>query len=82
LTRLSSARGGPPRTRTRNLTLGDGAKERGALCHLIWEDAPGVGYLRMDGVAEPVRFGRISDQNIAQMAARWPAPPVSSLPPR
>src|SRR3954453_710041 len=63
-----------------NLTLGDGAKERGALCHLIREDTPGVGYLRMDGVAEPVRvrFGHVTDEHIAAMAARWPAPPLTS----
>jgi S-DNA-T family DNA segregation ATPase FtsK/SpoIIIE len=62
-----------------NLTLGDGAKERGALCHLIREDTPGVGYLRLDGVAEPVRvrFGLITDADIAAMAARWPAPPLA-----
>jgi S-DNA-T family DNA segregation ATPase FtsK/SpoIIIE len=59
-----------------NLTLGDGAKERGALCHLIREDTPGVGYLRLDGAAEPVRvrFGHITDEDIAAMAALWPAP--------
>ena len=61
-----------------NLTLGDGAKERGALCHLIREDTPGVGYLRLDGVAEPVRvrFGHVTDADIAAMAALWPAPPL------
>src|SRR4051794_144983 len=65
-----------------NLTLGDGAKERGALCHLIREDTPGVGYLRMDGVAEPVRvrFGHVTDADIAAMAALWPAPPLAELP--
>jgi DNA segregation ATPase FtsK/SpoIIIE, S-DNA-T family len=65
-----------------NLTLGDGAKERGALCHLIREDTPGVGYLRLDGVAEPVRvrFGHVTDADIAAMAALWPAPPLTVLP--
>src|SRR4051794_19129114 len=65
-----------------NLTLGDGAKGRGALCHLIREDTPGVGYLRMDGVAEPVRvrFGHVTDADIAAMAALWPAPPLAELP--
>jgi len=62
-----------------NLTLGDGAKERGALCHLIRESTPGVGYLRLDGAAEPVRvrFGWISDEDITEMATQWVAPPVT-----
>src|SRR3954447_12873493 len=66
-----------------NLTLGDGAKERGALCHLIREDTPGVGYLRLDGVAEPVRvrFGHVTDADIAAMAALWPAPPLPAAEP-
>src|SRR4051794_30480301 len=64
-----------------NPPLDGGAKERGALCHLIREDTPGVGYLRLDGVAEPVRvrFGHVTDADIAAMAARWPAPPLAPV---
>src|SRR3954465_1622561 len=65
-----------------NLTLGDGAKEPGALGPRIREDTPGVGYRRLDGVAEPVRvrFGHVTDADIAAMAVLWPAPPLSTQP--
>lgn len=65
-----------------NLVLGDGAKERGAVCHLIRESTPGVGFLRLDGAAEPVRvrFGHITDEDITAMAARFTAPPLGQEP--
>ena len=62
-----------------NLTLGDGAKERGALCHLIPESMPGVGFMGLEGAVEPVRvrFGHITEEIIAAMVVdRWPAPPL------
>lgn len=65
-----------------DLILGDGAKERGAVCHLIRESTPGVDFLRLDGAAEPVRvrFGHVTDDDIAAIAARWPAPPLGQEP--
>jgi DNA segregation ATPase FtsK/SpoIIIE, S-DNA-T family len=37
------------------MVLGDGARKRGARCDHIPEGLPGVGYVALDGVAEPVR---------------------------
>jgi DNA segregation ATPase FtsK/SpoIIIE, S-DNA-T family len=37
------------------LVLGPGARNRGATCDLIPHSLPGVGYVEVDGVAEPVR---------------------------
>jgi S-DNA-T family DNA segregation ATPase FtsK/SpoIIIE len=52
-----------------NLVLGPGARNRGALCDQIPDTLPGVGYVAVDGVAEPVRvrFSYITDQHIAQL---------------
>jgi len=52
-----------------DMTLGDGARRRGARCEEISEALPGTGYVALDGVAEPVRvrFPFISDDHIAQM---------------
>jgi DNA segregation ATPase FtsK/SpoIIIE, S-DNA-T family len=59
-----------------DMVLGDGALERGAACHLIPASLPGVGFVHVDGAAEPVRvrFTWITDDDITGMAARWPAP--------
>jgi S-DNA-T family DNA segregation ATPase FtsK/SpoIIIE len=48
------------------LVLGQGARDRGARCDQIAESLPGVGYVALDGVAEPirVRFSHITDQHI------------------
>jgi S-DNA-T family DNA segregation ATPase FtsK/SpoIIIE len=53
-----------------NLVLGPGARNRGALCDQIPDTLPGIGYVAVDGVAEPVRvrFSHITDQNIAQLS--------------
>ncbi len=53
-----------------NLVLGPGARNRGALCDQIPDTLPGVGYVAVDGVAEPVRvrFSHITDQDIAQLS--------------
>jgi S-DNA-T family DNA segregation ATPase FtsK/SpoIIIE len=50
-----------------NLVLGPGARNRGALCDRIPDTLPGVGYVAVDGVAEPVRvrFSHITDATIA-----------------
>lgn len=53
-----------------DMTLGDGARRRGALCDRISEGLPGIGYVVLDGVAEPVRvrFPFISDDDIRLLA--------------
>jgi len=51
------------------LVLTDGARARGARCDEIPESLPGVGYVGIDGEAEPVRvrFPYISDEHIADL---------------
>jgi DNA segregation ATPase FtsK/SpoIIIE, S-DNA-T family len=60
-----------------DMVLGDGALDRGATCHLIPASLPGVGFVHVEGAAEPVRvrFSYLGDDDIREMAARWPAPP-------
>ncbi|QDP94823.1 cell division protein FtsK [Microlunatus elymi] len=50
------------------LVLGQGARSRGALADRIPERLPGVGYVVVDGIAEPrrVRFSYVSDEQIAE----------------
>lgn len=52
-----------------NLVLGPGARNRGAYADLIPESVPGVGYVTVDGVAEPVRvrFSHVTDTHITQL---------------
>jgi S-DNA-T family DNA segregation ATPase FtsK/SpoIIIE len=59
-----------------NMVLGDAARDQGALCDQIPESTPGVGYVRVDGIREParVRAGWVTDDDIAAMAASYPAP--------
>jgi S-DNA-T family DNA segregation ATPase FtsK/SpoIIIE len=59
-----------------DMVLGDGALDRGALCHRIPDHLPGVGYVHVEGAAEPVRvrFTYIDDDELRRMAQRWPAP--------
>jgi S-DNA-T family DNA segregation ATPase FtsK/SpoIIIE len=56
-----------------DMVLGDGAREQGARCDRIPTRLPGVGYVRLDGVREPmrVRAGYVTDQDIAAMAAEY-----------
>ena len=51
------------------LVLGQGARDRGARCDQIGEDMPGVGYVGLDGIAEPVRvrFAHVTDDHIAAL---------------
>jgi S-DNA-T family DNA segregation ATPase FtsK/SpoIIIE len=53
-----------------NLVLGPGARNRGALCDQIPDTLPGIGYVALDGIAEPVRvrFSHITDHHIAQLS--------------
>ena len=63
------------------LVLGSGARDRGARCDQIPESLPGVGYVGVDGVAEPVRvrFTHVTDADIADLVARYT--PVSTTVP-
>ena len=52
------------------LVLGQGARDRGALCDRIPERLPGIGYVGIDGIAEPVRvrFSHVTDPHIDALA--------------
>jgi len=53
-----------------DMVLGEGARESGALCHQIPDTAPGVAYVKVDGVREPVRVraAYYDDQAIEELA--------------
>jgi DNA segregation ATPase FtsK/SpoIIIE, S-DNA-T family len=63
-----------------HLVLGPGARDRGARCDQIPHSQPGVGFVQVDGVAEPirVRFAYVTDDHIRTLAAGWRPP--SSMP--
>ncbi|WBC12800.1 FtsK/SpoIIIE domain-containing protein [Micromonospora sp. WMMA1998] len=52
-----------------DMVLGDAARDRGALCDRIPESMPGVGFVVLDGVREPVRvrFAYLTDDDIRQL---------------
>ncbi|MBO0811933.1 MAG: hypothetical protein J2P23_07785 [Microlunatus sp.] len=54
------------------LTLGSGARARGAQADMIRRDMPGVGFVQVDGVPEPVRvrFAHITDADIAALVTK------------
>jgi DNA segregation ATPase FtsK/SpoIIIE, S-DNA-T family len=54
-----------------HLTLGPGARDRGAKCDQIPHSLPGVGFVQIDGIAEPirVRFAHVTDEHIRTLAA-------------
>jgi S-DNA-T family DNA segregation ATPase FtsK/SpoIIIE len=58
------------------MVLGDGARDQGARCDQIPESLPGVGYVGIDGIREPVRVRAswVSDDDIAALASTYPAP--------
>jgi DNA segregation ATPase FtsK/SpoIIIE, S-DNA-T family len=70
-----------------SMVLGEEALDAGGACHLIPQTLPGVGYVHLDGVAEPVRvrFGWVNDDDITAMSTTptpTPAPePGSDGPP-
>lgn len=69
-----------------DLILGDGAHERGARTDAIAVSMPGVGYVQLDGLPEPVRvrFSNVTDDDIDQLIVpaaldhRAPAPPIGA----
>ncbi len=64
------------------LTLGQGARDRGARADLIDEASPGVAYVGHDGVPEParVRFTHVTDTDIATLAHTYAVRPLAALP--
>jgi DNA segregation ATPase FtsK/SpoIIIE, S-DNA-T family len=63
------------------LTLGQGARDRGARADLINEATPGVAYIGQDGVAEAVRvrFTHVTDAHIADLTRRYaPRQPIAT----
>jgi S-DNA-T family DNA segregation ATPase FtsK/SpoIIIE len=57
------------------IMLGPGAHDRGAECERIPVSLPGVGYVVLDGLPNPVRVRAawVTDDDIAAMAQRYPA---------
>ncbi len=64
------------------MVLGDGARERGALCDRIPMSTPGVGYLVEDGstVVTKVRAAFVDDDQLRWLAANYPSPTREVLP--
>ena len=58
------------------LVLGPGARNRGAYCDLIPDTMQGVGYVMVDGIAEPVRvrFAWHDDDDLKQLGQPGPLP--------
>jgi S-DNA-T family DNA segregation ATPase FtsK/SpoIIIE len=58
------------------MVLGQGAREAGAGCDLIPDTTPGVGYMMIDGTAEPqrVRAFNVTDADIADVIVRFARP--------
>jgi S-DNA-T family DNA segregation ATPase FtsK/SpoIIIE len=59
-----------------DLVLGDGARNRGAVCDRIPHTTPGVGYIVEDGSPMParVRFSYLTDTDITALADTYTAP--------
>ncbi|MGJ6121617.1 FtsK/SpoIIIE domain-containing protein [Mycolicibacterium sp. Y3] len=57
------------------MVLGQGARDAGAVCDQIADTTPGVGYVMVDGTAQPtrVRAYHVTDDDITRMAATFPA---------
>lgn len=56
-----------------DMVLGRSARDRGAECDQIPPSLPGVGYVVLDGVREPVRVraGHVTDADLAQMVTDY-----------
>jgi S-DNA-T family DNA segregation ATPase FtsK/SpoIIIE len=69
------------------MVLGQGARDAGAECDRISDTTPGVGYVLIDGTAQPqrVRAFHVTDHDITALAARFRRPtsrPSSKRQPR
>jgi S-DNA-T family DNA segregation ATPase FtsK/SpoIIIE len=64
------------------LTLGQGARDRGATADLIDEGTPGVAYIGQDGVPEAarVRFTHVTDDDITALVQQYSPRPVAAVP--
>ena len=60
------------------LILGPGTRDRGARCDQIPHSLPGVGFVQVDGIAEPVqvRFAFVTDDHIRMLARRVATTPL------
>ena len=60
-----------------DMVLGRGSRERGAHCDRIPPSLPGVGFVQLDGVREPVRVraAHVTDDNIRAMLNPEPVIP-------
>jgi DNA segregation ATPase FtsK/SpoIIIE, S-DNA-T family len=58
------------------MVLGQGARDAGAECDLIADATPGVGYVMIDGIAQPMRARAfyVTDADIAYLVKMFPAP--------
>lgn len=58
------------------MVLGQGARDAGAQCDLISDATPGVGYVMIDGTAQPerVRAFHVTDHDITTLARRFTPP--------
>jgi S-DNA-T family DNA segregation ATPase FtsK/SpoIIIE len=56
-----------------DMTLGEGMRDRGALCDRIPDSTPGVGYVVLDGDPTPmrVRFSYLTDDDITDLAQAY-----------
>src|SRR5678815_2901741 len=56
-----------------DLVLGDGARDRGALCDRISQATPGVAYVVLDGSPAPVRvrISYLTDSDISDLAMTY-----------
>jgi S-DNA-T family DNA segregation ATPase FtsK/SpoIIIE len=56
-----------------DMVLGRSARMRGAECDLIPASLPGVGYVVLEGVREPVRVraSYVSDEDLAEMVEQF-----------
>jgi len=65
-----------------DMVLGDGAHAAGAYCEAIPEDLKGIGYVRLEGHAEPVRVraAYVTDEEIQDMNKHYPAGGIALVP--
>ena len=58
------------------MVLGQGARDAGAECDRICDATPGVGYMLIDGTAQPqrVRAFHVTDHDITTLAQQFPRP--------
>lgn len=64
-----------------DMVLGDGMHSMGALADRISASRPGVGYVTVEGIREPVRVraAYVTDEQIRAQAADFPAPTAALL---